>query len=231
MLCDSWNGDGVLDHIIIVGAGGFGREVYSWLLQHEDCNIKWKIKGFVDDWKANGNIDPTDPLNKYPVKVLGSIESYCPEENDYFLVAIGDPKFKEKIIERLDQKKVKYFTYIHPTVVKGENVVIGKGCIICPYVVLSCDVEINDFVALNISSTVGHDSKVGPFSTLSGHVDITGNCTLGKGVFMGTHAALIPKTVVGDYANVSAGTIGIRNVKANSTILGVPGKRFEIKKD
>jgi sugar O-acyltransferase (sialic acid O-acetyltransferase NeuD family) len=218
-----------LKKIIIVGAGGFGREVYSWLTHHEEYNRKWNIKGFLDDVKAGGNVSPNDPINNYPVKVLNSIDKYIPEKNDLFIVAVGEPKSKETIIKRLNEKGVNYYNLIHPTVIISSNVRLGKGCIICPNVTISCDAEIGDFVALNVYSSVGHDAKIGDYSTICGHVDITGHCVVGKGVFMGTHSALIPKTVVGDYANISAGTIGIRKVKAHSTILGVPGKRFEIK--
>lgn len=219
-----------LDNILIIGAGGFGREIYSWLVQHKDHGIRWMVKGFLDDVKANGNISPKDPLNDYPVKVLGSIDDYSFEKNDFCVVAIGDPRSRESVVAKLDKKNANYFSFVHQTVIKGENTIIGKGCIICPNVTISCDAEIGDFVVLNIASTVGHDVKIKEFATLSGHADITGYCKVGRGVFMGTHAALTPKTEVEDYAVIGAGTVGIRRVKANTTILGVPGKKFEIKK-
>ena len=35
--------------LYIVGAGGFGREVYAWVKQHPEFNKSWTLEGFLDD--------------------------------------------------------------------------------------------------------------------------------------------------------------------------------------
>jgi acetyltransferase-like isoleucine patch superfamily enzyme len=85
-------------------------------------------------------------------------------------------------------------------------------------------VTLGRFVTLNLAATVGHDVAVGDWSTLSGHVDITGKVSLGEGVFAGSHACVLPGLKVGDRAVVGAGTVVTRNVSAGSTMFGVPAK-------
>lgn len=217
-----------MDNLIIVGAGPMGRELYSWLLQHPDLGIKWNIKGFLDDEKYNKYVHD-DPINNYPIKILNTIKLYEPCEQDRLIVAIGDPRAKKSIVEQLNVKNVRYFTFIHPSVNLATNVQIGEGSIICPNTIISCDSSIGNHVIINLACTIGHDVTIGEYVTLSSHVDITGNCELKEGVFMGSHAVVLPKTIVGKYATIGAGSVGIRKIQENSTILGVPGKKFSIK--
>lgn len=212
-------------NLLIVGAGGFGREVYSMLLNHPDNGEKWRIKGFLDDGKFNANLS-NDPLMTYDVKVINNIDEYKVEKNDAFIIAIGEPRIKEVIVSKLRIKEVEFFSFIHPSATIGLNVNMGKGVIVCPNVTITCDINIGDFVTVNANSTIGHDSKIGDYSTLSGHCDVTGYCELGKSVFMGSHASVVPKTKVENYAVIGAGSLGIRKVKAHTTILGVPGKKI-----
>lgn len=212
-------------NILIVGAGGFGREVYSWLLHHPNYNKEWIIKGFLDDGKAGCDLSD-DPLKNYELKVISTIDNYKIESDDIFIVTVGEPKTKELIVSKLKQKKAEFFNYIHPSAVIGQNVRLGIGIIICPNVTITCDIDIDDFVLVNANSTIGHDAKIGSYSTLCGHSDVTGSCVLGRGVFMGSHASVVPKTIVEDYAVIGAGSVGLRKVKAHTTIFGVPGRKL-----
>ena len=61
---------------------------------------------------------------------------------------------------------------------------------------------------------------------MSGHCDITGGAKLKEGAFLGSHAVIIPKVTVGEYAVVGAGSVVIRTVGAGVTVFGVPAKRI-----
>jgi sugar O-acyltransferase (sialic acid O-acetyltransferase NeuD family) len=140
--------------------------------------------------------------------------------------AISDPVGKKDVIRRLRRKGVSFLTLIHPTVVIGERVKIGEGVVICPHTVVSSDLEIGDFVIINSVCTIGHDTLIGMYSTLSGHCDVTGGVVLEEGVFMGSHAVVLPRGHVAQYASVGAGSVVLRNVAPRSTVFGVPAKRI-----
>lgn len=213
--------------ILIVGAGGLAREIYSWLKSDERYGIEWCVKGFLDKSTID-NLLEHDPIRKYNLPVL-NMAQYQFGANDICILGIGDSSIKKKIVEELNSKNIELLTYIHPSAIIAENVSVGKGTIICPNVIISCDSVIGNYVTINLASTVGHDAVIRDYVTLSSHVDVTGNCCLKEGVFMGSHATLVPGTTVGEYATIAAGSVGIRRVKAQTTILGVPGKKFEIK--
>lgn len=213
--------------LVIMGAGGFGREVYAWLLDSiktGDCSATddtvWEIAGFIDDVSNAPDIFPGLP------PILAKIDEFVPGPNTYVVCAIANPAAKKLLTERLLGKGVQFFTLIHPTVVIGTNVVIGQGAVICPFTVLSTDLVVGDFVTINSSCTIGHDTRIADFCTLSGHCDVTGGVTLLEGAFLGSHAVIVPKVVVGEYSVVGAGSVVIRKVAPGVTVFGVPAKRI-----
>jgi sugar O-acyltransferase (sialic acid O-acetyltransferase NeuD family) len=206
--------------LVIVGAGGFGREVFEWAAQSFDFAEEWCFKGFVDD-------NPNALAGKnYPVGILCGIDAYEPEPRDYFLCAVGKPGLKADLVGQMLEKGAKPASLIHPTVVIGRNVRLGRGVILCPRVVLTCDIHLGDFVTFNVASAAGHDVEVGDWSQTSAFCDLTGNTRLGKGVFMGSHSTVLPGISVGDHAVVGAGSVVVRDVPAGETVFGAPAVRL-----
>ena len=206
--------------LIIVGAGGLGREIYFWLSQEILTKGGYRIKGFIDN-------EP-DRLGQrnYPVGVIGSIADYTPNETEELVFAIQDPKTKKEYVESLLDKGANFYTLIHPSAVIGTNVHIGKGCVICPGCILTNDITIGDFVFINASSTVGHDSIIGEYTSINGKVEITGNVKVGVECLFGVGAKVIPKRRIGDGATIGAGSVVIRNVPSGVTVFGNPAKNI-----
>jgi len=209
-----------MKRLIIVGAGSLGRELYSWIRGAKEYQAEWSFYGFIDD-----NLKS---LEGYPYKaeVIGSIQSYLPTKDDVFVLAIMQPKLKLHLAAQLEQRGANFVSIVHETALIADNVTIGKGSVICPRVVVSCDTRIGDFVTVNLSSTVGHDVKIGNGCTINCHVDITGFVQLGEGVLLGSHASILQRVVVQDFAVVGAGSVVLRTVEAGSTVMGVPAKKL-----
>ncbi len=208
-------------NLIIVGAGGFGREVYAWARHSFDFGRGWRFLGFIDD-----NPAALEGMGYPPI--LGNISNYQVGENDYFLCGLGKPELKRKVVSILKSRGARFASLIHPTVVMGNNVELGTGVILCPRVVITSDIRLGDFVTLNVGSAVGHDSVVGAFTQSSAFCDITGGVRIGEEVFMGSHAAVLPRVTVGDRAVIGAGSVAIRNVPAGITIYGNPARSFQM---
>lgn len=204
--------------LIIVGAGGMGREVFSWLSHEIRGKKDLRIKGFLDD-KSEALVGLS-----YPVKVVGSISDYQPSNNESLVVSILDPKIKKQIVESLAHKGANFYTLIHPSAIIGTNVSIGKGCVICPGCILTNDITIGDFVFINASSTIGHDSIIGEYTSVNGKVEITGNVEVGVECLFGVGAKVIPKRRIGNGATIGAGSVVIRNVPSGVTVFGNPAK-------
>ena len=205
--------------LYIIGAGGFGREVLSWLRSSSDWETIWTFKGFYDD---NPNALDGSGLDE-EVLSLNSV-SISPEI--LFVCAIGDPSTRLKICRNLASQGAEFYTLVHSSAVIGDNSLLGQGCILCPGALMTANVRIGNFVILNAHSSVGHDAVLGDGVTLSGHVDITGYAQVGEGAFFGTHATVLPKSWIGDFAIVGAGSVVLRSVKPGATVMGVPARQI-----
>lgn len=209
-----------MKRLLIVGAGGFGREMSHWVRQHPDHGVRWTFGGFLDD-----NAAALDGFSRDP-GVVGTIRDYAPSAGDLLVCALGLPRPKKAVVEALLARGAEFLTFVHPAATIGGHVTLGEGTVVCPGAVLSSDIRIGRFVTINLCATVCHDAHVGDYSTLSCHVDITGFCKVGEGVFLGSHAGMIPKAAVGDWALVGAGSMVMMPVPPGSTVMGVPAKRI-----
>ncbi|AZC27860.1 acetyltransferase [Pseudomonas sessilinigenes] len=212
-----------IQKFVIVGAGGFGREVHVWLrdwISQSAQPDEYEIIGFLDDSSA--------ALERFEAMppILSSIDGFEPQDDILLVCAIANPKIKKTVSEKLLAKGARFFSLVHPSAIVGTRVMLGEGVVICPHTVLSTDLIIGNFVTVNSATTVGHDTSVGSYSTISGHCDITGGVQLSEGVFMGSHAVVVPKVVVGEYAVIGASSVVIRKVAPGVTVFGVPAKRI-----
>ena len=206
--------------LIIVGAGGFGREVYAWAKQHPDCGELWEISGFLDD-----DLSVLDAY-AYPVDVIGSVEGHQPATDEVFVCAIGAPRIKKKVCQALLAKSATFISLVHPSTILGENIRLGTGVVLCPRVTLTADISIGDFVAINCHSSAGHDVVIGDWATISSHCDMTGNTRFGAGAFLATGVRIVPSKTVGEFAYVGAGAVVIRSVQDGQTVFGNPAIAF-----
>ena len=207
-------------NLLIVGAGGFGREVLCWAEDLARVRKDIRISGFLDDNPKNFANKPDMP------PIVGGFRNHNIQPNEQLICAVGDPKVKIEVFAHWKKRGAKFFTLVHPSAIIGRRVEIGEGCIICPNVVLTTDITLGAVVTININSTVGHDAKIDTGSTLSAHTDVTGYASLAEGVFLGSHAVVAPKVKVGSYAKIGAGSVVFANVNRGATMLGVPARQI-----
>ena len=207
---------------IIVGAGGFAREVYWWMQSHTDRQWAQSFAGFLDD-----NPRALDDYPDYDPRIISSVANYQPELGDRLVMAIAAPSTKLRLAEMLRDRGAVFATFVHSNTITVPNAQIGYGSVLCPGAGLSCDTIIGEFVTMNAYAGIGHDGQVGDGSTLSAHTEVMGKAILGRGVFMGSHASILPGVSVGDFATVGANSVVIRNVRTGTTVIGVPAKRLD----
>lgn len=207
-----------MKRLIVVGAGGFGREVLAWASDIEKNGPGWRIGGVLD-----AKTNPLEGL-QWDVPLLGDPATYEPHPDDLLVCAIGDPPRRLKIARLLAGRGGVFTTIVHPSAIVGPYCRIGAGSVLCPGSVVTTNVTLGQHVILNVGSCVGHDAVLGDGCTLNPHSDVGGFARLAEGVFLGTHADILPKAVVGEYARVGAGSVVLRRVEPYVTVLGVPAK-------
>src|SRR5262245_43010510 len=153
----------MLQDIVIVSAGRFGREVHAWVEDAISAGQPWRIKGFLDD--------RTHALNRfgYSTPIISTVEEYVPSSDELFLCAIGDPLIRKRYCESLQNRGARFATLIHPSAVIGAHVRLGAGVIIAPCAVLTVDLTIGDFAYIGPHTLCSHDSQIGKGAQISGH--------------------------------------------------------------
>lgn len=203
--------------VVIIGAGGFAREV-AWLIEEiNKKNEQWNILGFIDD--NTENIGKS--LNGY--KIIGNTD-YLNEmnKNIYAVIAIGNGKIRKKVVEKL--KKRKFGILIHPNVSISDSISIGEGSIICSGNILTVNINIGKHVIINLDCTIGHDAVIENFSTFLPGTNLSGETIVEECSTLGTGSTVIQGVKIGKNVMVGAGAVVIRDIIDDSTAVGNPAR-------
>lgn len=200
--------------IVIVGAGGLGREV-AWTIGRINGNAPgdapWRIVGFADDApdRASGSFGE--------VPLLGPcVEAARKWPHASFFVAVGDNATRKRIVRALGERD--FPALVDPSAIVAPSARISRGVFVAPQAVVSVDAEVGEFSIVNARSGVGHDSVLGAFSQVCPGASLSGCAMLGECSLVGTNACTVPGVKVGDGATVAAGTTAFANVAANTTL-------------
>lgn len=207
-----------MKNLIIIGVGGFAREVFWHAKKSLGFGVDWQIKGFLD---GDVKLAPED-YKLLPEKVLGDVDTYEICADDVFTCAVGSPKARKILIEKILSRGGNFINIISELAEIVPTAKVGRGVIISPFVGISERAQIGDFVALNAQTIIGHDARIGNFSCAMPHVTVSGNVQIGAEVFVGSGAVLLPKAKIGDGATVGAGCVVLKKVRAGATVFGNP---------
>ena len=193
--------------IVIIGAGGFGREVKTIIDTLNKDHKVYNFLGYYDDGIEKGKI-----INGFPV--LGTLEELNRLKTNLSVVlGIGDPTVKSKIVASLSNNLLNFPTIIHPSVlISDDEVTIGHGCVICAGTIITCNIKIGNFVTLNLMCTVGHDTTINDFSAFMPSVNISGEVLIDEKVYVGTGAKIINQLTIGKNTIVGAGAVVSRSL-------------------
>ena len=211
-----------MKNLIIIGAGGFAREIYWHAPECVGFGSDWTVKGFLDgDVKLSA-----EEYQKLPseVPLLGDIDSYEIEPDDVFACAIGTPAVRKKLVEKILPRGAEFINVIHRRATVMPRAKLGRGVVICLASGISDLVELGDFVVINNVTYLGHDVKVGEYTCIMSHVEIGGGTVIGNEVFIGSQVAIVPKSKIGDGAFVGIGSVVLRRVKAGAKVFGNPAR-------
>ena len=202
--------------LVIVGAGGFGRETALMV----DQMHAWNLLGFYDDHVQQGTL--IDEHN-----VLGTISVLNETKHAIgVVIAIADPLIRQRIVVSLTNKNLYFPTLIHPTALSGHTSnVIGNGCIITANVILTTGITLCDFVIVNLATTIGHDVVIAEFSSIMPQCSISGNVQVGVRCFIGSGTRILQGITLGDDSIVGAGAVLTKSFGPNSKLVGVPATK------
>lgn len=200
--------------LIIVGAGGFAKEVYSWV-----DHTKQQVMCFFTE-------ETYSERYLYDVPILSSLEEFrwCS-----FIVAIGDNETRRRLFKSMcTMGFVPSMPIIHRSVVLGHRVDVGFGSIICPNSVVTSDVRIGSGCIVNIGTTIGHDVQVSDFVNIAPGVNVSGNVLIREGASLGTNSSVREHVEIGEWSTVGMGSVVLKDVPNGQTHIGNPARQLPV---
>jgi sugar O-acyltransferase (sialic acid O-acetyltransferase NeuD family) len=209
--------------LLIVGAGGFGREAAEAVAAVNDDIPTYELLGFLDD---NPDAAGTEVEG---IPVLGPISSVADHPTALVVVSTGHPGFyfsRRRIVARLGLPAERYATIIHPLASIGRSVEVGRGTVFLAGAVATAGVRIGAHVAVMPGAVFTHDDVVGDYATFGSGARLAGRVTVGEGAYVGSGALIRESLSVGAWALIGLGSVVLEDVPVAEVWVGVPARRL-----
>ena len=201
-----------MQQVIIIGASGHGKVVADTILQSGD-----QVRGFLDD-----NPELGESFIGFPV--LGTVDQFVDYPDAKFVVAIGNVKIREKIVEKL--AGVSWYTAIHPrAAISSLDTSIGEGTVVMADAVINAGAKIGKHCIINTGAVVEHDNRIEDFAHISVGAKLAGTVHVGKGTWIGIGATVKNNVEICEECMIGAGAVVVSDVYKSGTYIGIPAKR------
>lgn len=208
--------------IVIIGAGGFGREVLDIIRdQHlvgAAADKGWDFLGFIDDGQP-----PADRLDRLGVCHLGGMDTLTdlPEGTTY-AIGVGNGAARRDLADRATTAGLTPATLVHSSATIGADVDLGPGTVVCAGVRITTNIRIGRHVHLNLNSTVGHEAILHDYVTVNPLAAVSGDVTIGEASTVGTTACINQGITIGAGSMIASGSAVNKDVPDSVLVAGVP---------
>ena len=211
------------DIYAVYGASGCGRGVIPLARQQlTQMGISPDRLVFVDD--APG----TPVINGHRLLSYAQFMAE-PANKRYVVLAIANSTVRERLAMRITQDGINFFSVKAMNSVCMDDVIVGEGSIVSPFVTLTSNIRIGRHFHANLYSYVEHDCVIGDFVTFAPGVKCNGNIVVEDHAYIGAGAVIkqgVPGNplVIGRGAVVGMGAVVTKNVPAGATVVGNPAR-------
>jgi len=213
-----------MKQVAIFGASGCGRGVMPLARQlWAACGEPYQLV-FVDDQP------PATACNGH--RVLTYAEWLAqPASSRHINIAIANSAVRQKLVQRCAADGVQFFEVRASNVVQLDDVQLGEGAILCPFVTLTSNIRIGKHFHANIYSYVEHDCVIGDYVTFAPGVMCNGNVVVQDHAYVGTGAVIKQgqpgqPLVIGQGAVVGMGAVVTKSVPPGVTVVGNPARQL-----
>ena len=211
----------MIKDVVIIGSNGFSKDVLALLEDNNEAAPQWNILGFIDmpskeePVSGYGIIGDDEWLMNYP----HPISAVC---------GLGQPALRRKVLAKYHRAgNVSFPSVISSHALGVKHACFGAGCVVCAGSILAPNVQLSDFVSINLACTIGHDTRIGEYVMINPGSNISGNVHIGCDCEIGTGAKIIQGLRIGDQSIIGAGSVIIRDVPGHCTVVGNPGRILE----
>lgn len=214
--------------LVVVGAGGFGRETLDVIdaVNAHAIEPVWDVRGVVDDSPTTVNLER---LRRRGVSFLGATDvPLAWPKPVHYIIGIGSPTVRRLIADRYDAADFKAASLVHPAATLGFDVQVGGGAVICAGARVTTNIRLGRHVHLNPNVTVGHDTILGDFVSMNPASSVSGDCVIADEVLIGVAAVVLNQLRIGAGSTVGGSACVVRNVASNTVVAGVPARARDL---
>jgi sugar O-acyltransferase (sialic acid O-acetyltransferase NeuD family) len=198
--------------LIILGAGGFAKEAFSWA-----TSVGYNVAAFYEEATPGA-----EPRAIFQTPVVNSLKAFY---GMTFVAAVGNSKLRERLTgQAMGMGLVQCSPITHRSVISGVNVTADPGTIICPNVVLTADIHIGMGCIINIGATIGHDCQIGDFVTIAPGANISGGVIIQNHAYIGTNACIREGKLISESGTIGMGSVVVKDTEPYCTVMGNPAK-------
>jgi sugar O-acyltransferase (sialic acid O-acetyltransferase NeuD family) len=209
----------------VYGAGGHGREVMPLAREQlKLLGIPATQLVFVDDAPQAPYINGQQVFSYTEFMQLEA-------DKRHVALSMANSAVREKLSVRCATDGVLPWTVTAGNVVTMDDLSIGEGAILSPFVMLTSNVRIGHQFHANMYSYVAHDCIIGDFVTFAPGAKCNGNIVIGDHAYIGAGAIikqgkLGQPLIIGRGAVVGMGAVVTQDVPPGATVVGNPARLF-----
>lgn len=152
-----------------------------------------------------------------------------PASERHVVLAIANSVIRERLADRCAGDNVRPWSVVSANAVVMDDVQVGEGTILCPFVTLTSNIRIGRHFHANLYSYVEHDCVIGDFVTFAPAVKCNGNIVIEDHAYIGAGAIIRQgkpgqPLVIGRGAVVGMGAVVTKNVAPGTTVVGNPAR-------
>ncbi|WP_326915053.1 acetyltransferase [Sphingopyxis chilensis] len=204
----------------VYGASGCGRGVMP-LLRAERGKGESRLV-FIDD------APQADAANGHAIWTFARFMDE-PAATRAVVLAIANPRVRETLDQRCAEAEVALIGTTAANVVMMDDVEVGPGAVLSPFVTLTSNIRIGRCFHANLYSYIEHDCLIGDYVTFAPGVRCNGNVTIGDHAYVGSGAIIRQGVSVGAGATIGMGAVVTKDVPAGATVIGNPARIMEKK--
>ena len=208
----------MMKDLVIIGAGGFGRETLALVEEINEAAPTWNFLGFIDD---NPEVTTAEGA-----VILGGMD-YLRQMNPkpHAVISIASAAVREKLVGQCEAAGVPFATLIHPSVkMKGSLCTVGEGSILCQDVILAVNSHVGKHCIMNMNCGLGHDTVIADYVSMMSESITGGDTYIGKGSYFGLRCTIINGLTIAPDCTFGAGAVVVKDAPVSGTYVGVPAK-------
>jgi sugar O-acyltransferase (sialic acid O-acetyltransferase NeuD family) len=209
--------------LIILGTGGSAHDALDVVESINARSPTWRVVGFLDDTRQSGS-------EHLGLPVLGRLTDAARFPEHRFLNVIGsDRSYRQRpeIIASTGLRPEQFATLVHPGAGVSSRARLGHGVCVNHGVSVAGGVVVGDHVCLGPGVIIGHDSSIEEYALLAPGAVVSGFVSVGRSAYIGAASSIRQRVKIGERALVGMGAVVLRDVPAESVVVGNPARQLE----